>query len=88
MRSGSVGTAVIVCVLWGSAPAFAAPATGGLPVPGDGPVVRIQAQATSQRTAKRRRPARRPAAAASSTGANPPPAGSQGFDPKKIWESD
>jgi hypothetical protein len=87
MRYISVGSAVIVCALWGSAAALAGPATGGPPGPDDGPGLRIQAQAASQRMAKRRKPARRPASS-SSTGSNPPPPSSQGFDPRKIWESD
>jgi len=91
MPSIPAALAVIVVALSGSAAVFAAPTPAQLPAPGGGPVVRVQAQGSSQSTPKQRRRARRPV---SSTGgaSNSPPGGnsnsSKGFDPKKIWESD
>jgi hypothetical protein len=86
MRSSAVAP-VILCARCGSATAFAPTITTGLTSPEQRLVVLAQAQSPSQRTAKqRRRPRKLPSS--SSESANPPPASSKGFDPKKIWESD
>jgi hypothetical protein len=88
MRFIFVGAGLMVCAVCESPPAFAAPMTMGSPSHEGATLVLVQTQRPSQRTAKRRRPARRNSSSLSNEGSSAPPASSNSFDPKKIWETD